>query len=546
MEVILPQPVQMVTSNVPAFLAKLWKMVDDPETNHLIEWGDEGNSFVIHNHGEFEQTLLPYYYKHSNMASFVRQLNMYGFHKKVGIDSGGLKSEHVEEQEFYHPYFLRGQEHLLENIKRKIASSKAPAGVPVPNLVPASINSEKINSVVTEVNKIKENQEDMDGKLDTMKKENEALWREVVSLRQKHLSQQKIVNKLIQFLVSLVSQPRGRMPGGLTASGNNALKRSNLSLAFEGAAPSKERKISGSSDIHQIPKYDQRSGPTIQEVLPEESVDFMTTETQPKSVVPPMSPFSEAVAAAVGTAINPYLVDNSTPTQNSATTLTLHSGTDSNNMQHTNFQQSSPSGSSSSGPKRPTLHRELSREDMDLEVNTVQKDLDHLKDMLSGQITLDSSLISNLFNPDESLSALFGTQDLNLGPFSPPTVSQSSSSGVLQPLEMEMPTSRDAALLAISSASAAQEPEAQAYIQNSNELDDQPPLFEFADIDDMDEQIDVVSPTPANTGEKQKNTRTIRMPMITNDDLSLNTPLISSGDDQDNPLLKSIINRKKK
>ena len=62
MEVILPQPVQMVTSNVPAFLAKLWKMVDDMETNHLIEWGDEGNSFVIHNHGEFEQTLLPYYY----------------------------------------------------------------------------------------------------------------------------------------------------------------------------------------------------------------------------------------------------------------------------------------------------------------------------------------------------------------------------------------------------------------------------------------------------------------------------------------------------
>ena len=263
-----------------------------------------------------------------------------------------------------------------------------------------------------------------------------------------------------------------------------------------------------------------------------------------------MSPFSEAVAAAVGTAINPYLVDNSTPTQNttqnSATTITLHPVTDSNNLQHSNFQQSSPSGSSSSGPKRPTLNRELSREDMDLEVNTVQKDLDHLKDMLSGQITLDSSLISNLFNPDESLSALFGTQDLNLGPFSPPTVNQSSSTAVLQPLEMEMPTSKDAANLAISSVSAAQQPVAQAYIQNSNELDDQPPLFEFDDINDMDEQIDVVSPAPENTGEKQKNTRTIRMPIITNDDLSLNTPLISSGDDQDNPLLKSIINRKKK
>ena len=66
-----------------------------------------------------------------------------------------------------------------------------------------------------------------------------------------------------------------------------------------------------------------------------------------------MSPFSEAVAAAV----NPYLVDNTTPShktqkasQNSATTITLHPVTDSSNMitQSTNFQQSSP-GSSSRG-----------------------------------------------------------------------------------------------------------------------------------------------------------------------------------------------------
>ena len=134
---------------------------------------------------------------------------------------------------------------------------------------------------MNEVTQIKAQQEDMDGKLDTMKKENEALWREVVSLRQKHLSQQKIVNKLIQFLVSLVSQPR-TMRGGIAGAGSASLKRP-FPIAIEGPSV-KERKISGSSDMHHhVPKYDSRHGPTIQEVLPNESVEYIMTDTQPKS-----------------------------------------------------------------------------------------------------------------------------------------------------------------------------------------------------------------------------------------------------------------------
>jgi len=42
----------------------------------------------------------------------------------------------------------------------------------------------------------------MDTRLDTMKKENEALWREVVNLRQKHQNQQKIVNKVTTATVN--------------------------------------------------------------------------------------------------------------------------------------------------------------------------------------------------------------------------------------------------------------------------------------------------------------------------------------------------------
>ena len=64
-----------------------------------------------------------------------------------------------------------------------------------------------MTEVLSEVGVLRERQEDLDTKLDSMKSENEALWGEVLSLRQKHHQQQKIVNKLIQFLVALV-QPR--------------------------------------------------------------------------------------------------------------------------------------------------------------------------------------------------------------------------------------------------------------------------------------------------------------------------------------------------
>ena len=56
-----------------------------------ICWTEDGSSFRIRDQSQFASALLPYYYKHSNMASFVRQLNMYGFHKVIALHSGNLK-----------------------------------------------------------------------------------------------------------------------------------------------------------------------------------------------------------------------------------------------------------------------------------------------------------------------------------------------------------------------------------------------------------------------------------------------------------------------
>ncbi|XP_006879480.1 PREDICTED: heat shock factor protein 1 [Elephantulus edwardii] len=161
-----------------------------------------GNSFHVLDQGQFAKEVLPKYFKHNNMASFVRQLNMYGFRKVVHIEHGGLVKPEKDDTEFQHPCFLRGQEQLLDNIKRKVTSVSTLKNEDI------KIRQDSVTRLLTDVQLMKGKQESMDSKLLAMKHENEALWREVASLRQKHAQQQKVVNKLIQFLISLVQSNR--------------------------------------------------------------------------------------------------------------------------------------------------------------------------------------------------------------------------------------------------------------------------------------------------------------------------------------------------
>ncbi|XP_073845033.1 heat shock factor isoform X1 [Musca autumnalis] len=191
-------------AGVPAFLAKLWRLVEDPETNNLICWSKDGRSFIIQNQAQFARELLPLNYKHNNMASFIRQLNMYGFHKITSIDNGGLKFDR-DEMEFTHPCFKRNCPYLLEHIKRKIASTKSVDDK-------SAMKPEAVTKVLQDVKAMRGRQDSLDSRFSVMKQENEALWREIASLRQKHAKQQQIVNKLIQFLITIV-QPQRNMTG---------------------------------------------------------------------------------------------------------------------------------------------------------------------------------------------------------------------------------------------------------------------------------------------------------------------------------------------
>ncbi|CAA7058271.1 unnamed protein product [Microthlaspi erraticum] len=97
------------SSSVAPFLRKCYEIVDDSSTDSIISWSPNGdNSFVISDPSVFSVQLLPKYFKHSNLSSFIRQLNIYGFRK---VDA--------ERYEFANDGFVRGQKDLLKNIIRR-------------------------------------------------------------------------------------------------------------------------------------------------------------------------------------------------------------------------------------------------------------------------------------------------------------------------------------------------------------------------------------------------------------------------------------------
>ncbi|KAJ3300340.1 hypothetical protein HK104_001758 [Borealophlyctis nickersoniae] len=83
----------------------------------LISWDETGTYFIVNNVTEFSKLVLPQYFKHNNFASFVRQLNMYGFHKVNDLFHSGSS----DVWEFKHNDFRRGEVDLLHSIKRKSA-----------------------------------------------------------------------------------------------------------------------------------------------------------------------------------------------------------------------------------------------------------------------------------------------------------------------------------------------------------------------------------------------------------------------------------------
>jgi hypothetical protein len=122
-------------------------LLQEGKHKELVDWSEEGESFLIFDKDKFSKVIIPLLYGHDNFLSFFRQLNKYSFRKtrrtverKRSLD-GEVSSDYLRPKknglilllfsaflthvkilkkvhEFKHPDFLKGRRDLVKSIKR--------------------------------------------------------------------------------------------------------------------------------------------------------------------------------------------------------------------------------------------------------------------------------------------------------------------------------------------------------------------------------------------------------------------------------------------
>ena len=121
---------------VAPFVRKTFDMVSERNYAEIVSWAEDGQSFVIRKPQKFRKKVIPLYFKHNNLCSFIRQLNTYGFHKVNKLKKDDFNSFNAIENllnasddvlEFQHQYFVKNRKDLLAEIvrKKKLAKPKA-------------------------------------------------------------------------------------------------------------------------------------------------------------------------------------------------------------------------------------------------------------------------------------------------------------------------------------------------------------------------------------------------------------------------------------
>ncbi|KAK1428332.1 hypothetical protein QVD17_17165 [Tagetes erecta] len=186
-----PQPLEgLHDTGPPPFLTKIYDMVNDQSIDHIICWSRGGQSFVVLDPHAFSTSLLPRYFKHNNFSSFVRQLNTYGF-RKIDPDTW----------EFANEAFVRGQRHVLKNIKRRRTPNSQP-------LSPLQNSSYEISrSSLDEVGHLKHEKQLLMMELVKLKQQQQTTRAQLQAMEIRLQGTEQKQQKMMNFLAKAMQNP---------------------------------------------------------------------------------------------------------------------------------------------------------------------------------------------------------------------------------------------------------------------------------------------------------------------------------------------------
>ncbi|KAH9943077.1 HSF-type DNA-binding-domain-containing protein [Epithele typhae] len=103
------------------FLTKLYALLERPENHHMIRWDQAGEHIIVERPEQLALHVLPSVYRQSRFASFSRQLNIYGFMRKVNLRNVDPAIEDPDASTWSHPTLNRhSSPDVVANFKRRV------------------------------------------------------------------------------------------------------------------------------------------------------------------------------------------------------------------------------------------------------------------------------------------------------------------------------------------------------------------------------------------------------------------------------------------
>ncbi|KAK4613228.1 Transcription factor SKN7 [Fulvia fulva] len=191
-------------NNSSDFVRKLYKMLENPQDESVVRWGNEGDSFVVLENEKFTKHILPKHFKHSNFASFVRQLNKYDFHKvRHNNEEGGTSPYGLGAWEFKHPDFKMNNKDALDNIRRK-----APAPRKANAITDEMVPTQQMDLVNTQLVATQQQLQQLQERYNELNMHHSMLLQELIGVQKTVVNHEHVMQYVMNFLNTVDAQRR--------------------------------------------------------------------------------------------------------------------------------------------------------------------------------------------------------------------------------------------------------------------------------------------------------------------------------------------------